>query len=174
MRNALRLSLGIAVSVACLYFATRGTDWSSVGTVLAGARVTWVLATVVVSLLTIYIRAQRWRVLLRPVGGVPLSAALSATAIGFGASSVLPFRIRRPPALSRGRVSAWRCRAWCSSACSYAPVSAAPRRLDCVSGCAGLQSYVVARLQSSASSYCPSCSAIALAERLIADFLPPR
>ena len=104
MRNALRLSLGIAVSVACLYFATRGTDWSSVGTVLAGARFGWVLATVVVSLLTIYIRAQRWRVLLRPVGDVPLGAALSATAIGFGASSVLPFRIGefvRPAFLAR-------------------------------------------------------------------------
>jgi uncharacterized protein (TIRG00374 family) len=98
------LSLGIAVSLACLYFATRGTDWGHVGTVLAGTRPGWVVATVLVSLATVYVRAQRWRVLLRPLGDVPLYPALSATAIGFGASAVLPFRIGeivRPALLGR-------------------------------------------------------------------------
>jgi uncharacterized protein (TIRG00374 family) len=104
LRNALRLSLGIAVSVLCLYVATRGTDWSRVGEVLVGARPGWVLGVVAISLVTAYIRAQRWRVLLRPVGQVPLYPALSATAIGFGATSVLPFRIGevvRPVLLAR-------------------------------------------------------------------------
>ena len=56
------------------------------------------------SLVAVYVRAQRWRVLLRPVGDVPLFPALSATAIGFGASAVLPFRIGelvRPALLGR-------------------------------------------------------------------------
>ena len=104
MRNALRLSLGIAVSLLCLYVATRGTDWSRVGQVLAGARPGWVLAILAISVLSAYIRAQRWRVLLRPVGTVPLYPAFSATAIGFGATSVLPFRIGevvRPVLLAR-------------------------------------------------------------------------
>src|SRR4029450_9323372 len=64
----------------------------------------WVLAVVVISILTAYIRAQRWRVLLRPVGQVPLYPAISATAIGFGATSVLPFRVGefvRPVMLAR-------------------------------------------------------------------------
>jgi hypothetical protein len=50
------------------------------------------------------VRAQRWRVLLRPLGEVSLYPALSATAIGFGASSVLPFRVGelvRPALLGR-------------------------------------------------------------------------
>jgi len=62
------------------------------------------VATVLASLVTIYIRAQRWRVLLRPVGDVPLYPALSATAVGFGASAVLPFRLGelvRPVMLGR-------------------------------------------------------------------------
>ena len=104
MRNALRLSLGIAVSLLCLWVATRGTAWSRVGEVLTGARPGWVLAVVVISLFTAYLRAQRWRVLLRPVGKVPLYPALSATAIGFGATSVLPFRageLLRPALLGR-------------------------------------------------------------------------
>jgi uncharacterized protein (TIRG00374 family) len=48
---------------------------------------------ILASLSTIYIRAQRWRVLLRPLGDVALYPALSATAIGFGANSLLPFRL---------------------------------------------------------------------------------
>src|SRR5262249_44822368 len=104
LRNALRLTAGIAVSLGCLYFATKGTDWADVARVVAGARPAWIVAVVIASLATVYIRAQRWRVLLRPLGEVPLYPALSATAIGFGASSVLPFRlgeILRPALLGR-------------------------------------------------------------------------
>ncbi len=71
---------------------------------LAAARPAWIAAVVLASLATVYIRAQRWCVLLRPVGRVPLYPALSATAIGFGASSVLPFRageLVRPALLGR-------------------------------------------------------------------------
>ncbi|HSV09053.1 MAG TPA: lysylphosphatidylglycerol synthase transmembrane domain-containing protein [Candidatus Binatus sp.] len=95
---------GVSVSFACLYFATRGTDWARVGTILMAARPVWVAAVMLASLLAVYVRAQRWRVLLRPLGVVPLYPALSATAIGFGASAVLPFRIGelvRPALLGR-------------------------------------------------------------------------
>lgn len=104
MRNAIRLTVGILVSLGCLYLATRGTEWGQVGQAIVQARVGWVTALFVASVLTVYIRAQRWRVLLRPLGDVPLYPALSATAIGFGASSVLPFRlgeILRPALLGR-------------------------------------------------------------------------
>jgi len=92
------------VSLGCLYFATRGTDWSQVGSTLAQARPVWVLAILLAGLGTVYVRAQRWRILLRPLGDIPLYPALSATAIGFGASSVLPFRageLVRPALLGR-------------------------------------------------------------------------
>lgn len=104
MRTTLRLTLGIAVSLGCLYFATRGTDWSRVASVLENTRPGWVFAIVLAGMLSLYVRAQRWRVLLRPLGAVPLYPALSATAIGFAASSVLPFRIGeilRPALLGR-------------------------------------------------------------------------
>lgn len=104
MRNALRLTVGVAVSLACLWFATRGTDWGSVGEALRHARPGWTLACGVMGVVAVYVRAQRWRVLLRPLGDVPLYPALSATAIGFGASAVLPFRLGeliRPALLGR-------------------------------------------------------------------------
>lgn len=71
---------------------------------LANARLGWVAALLVASLATVYIRALRWHVLLRPVGRVPFPPVLSATAIGFGASTVLPLRlgeIVRPALLAR-------------------------------------------------------------------------
>jgi uncharacterized protein (TIRG00374 family) len=98
------LTLGLAVSAACLWFATRGTDWPAVGGVLAAARLPWVGAAVASSVLAILLRAQRWRLLLRPVAAVPLGPSFSATAIGFAATSVLPLRLGeviRPAVLAR-------------------------------------------------------------------------
>jgi hypothetical protein len=98
------LIVGVLVSLGCLYFATRGTDWGHVLAVLEGARLEWVAALAFASLAAVYIRAQRWRVLLRPIGDVPLYPVLSATAIGFGATVVLPLRlgeILRPALLGR-------------------------------------------------------------------------
>jgi hypothetical protein len=100
----LRLGLGVAVSAACLYFAVRGTDWGRVGLAFEHARLHWVLASVLAGLFSYVVRTERWRVLLRPVGTVPFMPAFSATAIGFGATMVLPLRlgeIIRPTLLAR-------------------------------------------------------------------------
>ena len=104
MRKAIQFLVGVAVSAALLWFATRGTDWATVAAVLASTRPGWVLAAVVASVLSVYFRALRWQILLRPVGDVALYPAFSSTAIGFGASAVLPFRVGeiiRPALLSR-------------------------------------------------------------------------
>jgi len=104
LRSALRLAFGIGVSGGCLYFAVRGTDWAQVGATIAAARPAWLLAVLVASVFSYYVRGQRWRVLLRPVGNVALYPAVSATAIGFGSNMVLPLRlgeIIRPALLAR-------------------------------------------------------------------------
>lgn len=74
------------------------------GAVLSGADPFWVCALLGISLLSHVVRAQRWRVLLKPIGDVDLYPAFSATIIGFGATSVLPLRlgeIVRPALLGR-------------------------------------------------------------------------
>lgn len=104
LRNALRLTAGAVVSFACLYFATRGTDWAAVGALLAGAHPLWVLLLVLTGVVVLWARTLRWRVLLRPLGDVPFGPAWSATVIGFGAGAVLPFRLGelvRPALLAR-------------------------------------------------------------------------
>jgi len=104
LRTAVRLLLGLGVSALCLYLATRGVAWGEVGTVLRNASWGWVLMVVLISLASHAVRAQRWRVLLRPVTDAPYYPALSATLIGFGASMVLPLRlgeIIRPAVFAR-------------------------------------------------------------------------
>jgi uncharacterized protein (TIRG00374 family) len=94
----------LAVSAVCLYFALRGTDWGRVGQAFEHAHLHWVLASVLAALFSFLVRTERWRVLLRPVADVPFMPAFSATAIGFGASMVLPLRlgeIIRPTLLAR-------------------------------------------------------------------------
>jgi len=94
----------VAVSAACLWFATRGTDWDAVGRVLMGAHLPWVAAGALAGLAAIALRARRWQLLLRPVAAVPFGPAFSATAIGFAATSVLPLRLGeflRPALLAR-------------------------------------------------------------------------
>ncbi len=104
MRNAVRLIVGIGVSAGCFYLATRGTDWSGVRAVLAGAHPFWAVVLIVASVFTVYVRARRWCILLRPAGQVSVYDAFASTAIGFGANTVLPFRlgeIVRPVLLGR-------------------------------------------------------------------------
>jgi len=104
LRSALKLAFGTGVSFGCLYFAVRGTDWGRVGATIAAARPEWLFAVLLASVFSYYVRGQRWRVLLRPVGQVGLYQAVSATAIGFGSNMVLPLRlgeIIRPALLAR-------------------------------------------------------------------------
>jgi len=57
-----------------------------------------------VTIWTLYIRAQRWRILLRPVGTPAMRTLVSATNIGFMANMVLPLRVGeviRPVLVSR-------------------------------------------------------------------------
>ena len=104
LKNALKLLVAVAVSVVCFWWATRGTDWAAVGTVLRGAHVGWSLAVIAVSIGCHVLRAERWRILLRPVADVPRWPAIAATFVGFGANALLPLRIGevvRPVFLAR-------------------------------------------------------------------------
>src|SRR5262245_11820617 len=81
--TALRLLMAALVTVGCLYFALRGTQWAEVRHVLAGTHVGWVALMMAVSVVTVYMRALRWQVLLSGVQRVPVRPLFSATAVGF-------------------------------------------------------------------------------------------
>jgi hypothetical protein len=102
--RGVRIALSIAISAVFLGFAVRGVDWNEALAAVRGANYLWVLVMLPVTIWTLYIRAQRWRVFLQAVGVPPMRPLISATNIGFLANMVLPLRIGevvRPVLLSR-------------------------------------------------------------------------
>ena len=97
--------LGLAVhGFKFLGFEVHGVEWGKAVAALAGAHYVYVLPMLATSVWSLYIRAQRWRVLLRPVGTPSMRTLVAATNIGFMANMLLPLRmgeVIRPVLLSR-------------------------------------------------------------------------
>jgi hypothetical protein len=102
--RTLRIGISIALSAVFLAFAVRGVHWDEAAAALRGANYVWVVLMLPITVWSLVIRAQRWRVFLQGVGVPPLRPLVSATNIGFMANMVLPLRIGeviRPVLLSR-------------------------------------------------------------------------
>jgi hypothetical protein len=102
--RAVRIGLSIAISALFLAFAVRGVNWHEAGAALAKAHYVYILPIFPITAWTLYIRAQRWRVLLRPIGTPAMRTLVAATNIGFMANMVLPLRmgeVIRPVLVSR-------------------------------------------------------------------------
>jgi glycosyltransferase 2 family protein len=100
----LRIGVSVALSALFLWLAVRGVHWGEAAAALRGANYLWVVLMLPVTVWTLIIRAQRWRVFLQAVGVPPLRPLVSATNIGFMANMILPLRIGeviRPVLLSR-------------------------------------------------------------------------
>lgn len=104
MRRAFAAIAGIAVSVVFGWLAVRGLDFHEVRSAIGRASPAWILAAVVVSVLGVGMRSERWRALFprdsrpRPV------PTFWASQVGLLANNVLPVRageLVRVLALSR-------------------------------------------------------------------------
>jgi len=110
-RKLAGLLLGLGISALAGWWALHDVDLKSLPGYLASANSSYLLLAVVVATATFPIRAMRWRLLMRDDQGAmpPWSAAWHATAIGFMANNVLPFRLGevvRGAAIARlGRMS---------------------------------------------------------------------
>lgn len=104
MNRTIRIGLSVAISAVFLAFAVRGVEWTKVASALTDAHYVFVLPMFFITFWALYIRAQRWRVLLRPLGNPAMRTLVAATNIGFMANMVLPLRageVIRPVLLSR-------------------------------------------------------------------------
>ncbi|HVN86203.1 MAG TPA: lysylphosphatidylglycerol synthase transmembrane domain-containing protein [Candidatus Binatia bacterium] len=93
MNRTVRIALSVGLSAVFLGFAVRNVDWGEALRALAGARYVYAVPMIAVSIWSLYIRAQRWQFLLRPLGAPPMKLMVAATNIGFMANMVLPLRI---------------------------------------------------------------------------------
>ena len=94
-RKLVGLLLGLGISALAFWWALPPDGLDSLPGYLASARLGTLALAVLVATLTFPLRALRWRVLLRAEVGerVPLGAVWHATAIGFMANNILPFRL---------------------------------------------------------------------------------
>ncbi|MBN2390939.1 MAG: flippase-like domain-containing protein [Anaerolineae bacterium] len=106
-KRSLQIIVTLALSAVALYFALRDVDYSEVGAALQQVRVGWLLLTLGLILVTLVIRAQRWRILLGRK--LSLRDTFGLINIGYLVSGVLPMRLGDPAraaaASARGPVS---------------------------------------------------------------------
>ena len=105
--RGLQLGISLAASALFLWLALRGEDWSEIGAGLRDARYEFLILMGAVGVYALFVRAQRWKLLLDTATGTPqpLHPIFSACAIGFMANMVLPLRmgeVIRPYLASRG------------------------------------------------------------------------
>ncbi|MBN2390782.1 MAG: flippase-like domain-containing protein [Anaerolineae bacterium] len=106
-KRSLQIAMTLVLSAVALYFALRGVDFSEVGAALQQVRMGWLLLTLALILLTLVVRAQRWRILLGRK--LSLRDTFGLINIGYLVSGVLPLRAGDPAravaASTRGPVS---------------------------------------------------------------------
>lgn len=105
-----RFWLGVAVSLILLYAVLYNTNPAELVSALASANYWWLPPAVAVYFVGVWLRAWRWRYLLRPVKDLPVGLLFRTIVIGYTANDVLPFRlgevVRAVVLSSRGGVSA--------------------------------------------------------------------
>jgi uncharacterized protein (TIRG00374 family) len=94
-RRLVTTGVGVAISIALLYWVLRKTSLAEIMTHLREARLGPLLIAVALATGTFAIRTIRWRYLLRTEQDQPVSwhALWHATAMGFMANNTLPFRL---------------------------------------------------------------------------------
>jgi hypothetical protein len=102
--RVLRIGISVAISTVFLALAVRNVRWSEALAALQEANYLYIPPLMAVGVLTLYTRAQRWRVFLKPIGVPPIRLLFHATNIGFMANMLLPLRageVVRPVLASR-------------------------------------------------------------------------
>jgi glycosyltransferase 2 family protein len=91
-KRILKMTLGVAISAACLVLVFRHIDFPELKKALLSARYELVLAAVAVYLFSMVIRSFRWHILLRPVKNVAPLRLFPSIIVGYAANNLLPLR----------------------------------------------------------------------------------
>src|SRR4051812_18990408 len=94
MKQRVRILLSLAITFLFLWLALRGVKWPEVWAHLRGANPLWLALSIVISTLSIHVRALRWKVLLAPVDpDVRWQPRVAGTAGGMAANNLIPARV---------------------------------------------------------------------------------
>lgn len=104
MRSHLRAALVVALAVGLLALFLHNINLWRVAADIARAKPQWLALSLAMTVVSLVIRAWRWKFLLEPLGPTTFGHAFRATAVGYAATSVLPARageVIRPYFLAR-------------------------------------------------------------------------
>ena len=88
-----KLLIGIIISLVFLYLAFRKVDWSELWLALKGANYWWILPNIALVILSMWMRAYRWKFMVNPIKKVKMGSLFPSVMIGFMANNVLPARL---------------------------------------------------------------------------------
>lgn len=104
MGRNLRVAVSLALSAFFLWLSVRGISWDEVGDALARAHWGWTIPMAIPAVVSLWCRAMRWGIFIRPMATVKPRPLLSATSIGSAANMLLPLRageVLKPWVLAR-------------------------------------------------------------------------
>ena len=104
MNKILQLIVGIAISIAGLWYAFRGMNFSELIDHLSQTNFSFILLAMGIIVVSVALRAYRWQLMLKPIQTITFNPLFASTMIGYFGNSVLPFRlgeILRAYAISR-------------------------------------------------------------------------
>jgi uncharacterized protein (TIRG00374 family) len=93
VKKLLQALVGIAISGGALWLTLRGRDLGAIWEAVKGANYLWMIPYAAILLLIHVVRTWRWGLLLEPVAKVPWGRLNAASAVGFMALMILPFRL---------------------------------------------------------------------------------
>ena len=88
-----RYILGFLIGALFLWLSVRKVDLSQVWLAMKEANYWYLIPNLFFTFVGMWLRAVRWKVMLDPIGRVPLPKVYASTMIGFMANNVLPFRL---------------------------------------------------------------------------------
>ena len=84
---------GTLLSGIFLFFAFKKVDIASLEEVLKTVDYMVLIPVIILTVFSLWVRAWRWRFLLRPIKSIPMKSMFSTTAIGFMANNIFPARL---------------------------------------------------------------------------------
>ncbi len=87
-----RLLVGLGISVIFTWLALRGLDLPEVWVNLTKAEYVWLIPSIAVYFVAVWVRTWRWDYLLRPIKQIPVKKLFPIVVIGYMGNNVYPFR----------------------------------------------------------------------------------
>lgn len=84
--------IALVLAGVLLYFSLRGIEWAEVWRIVSKAYLPYILFALLISTVSLFLRAYRWRILLQTQGPVPVNTAFWATSAGYFGNNFLPAR----------------------------------------------------------------------------------